>query len=80
MTNIEWVKNNDGSQGKTWNPTSGCSRKSDGCSRCYAETMTKRLAAMGQEKYQGLLNEHGRFNGVLKFSEKDLQIRQFPAP
>jgi protein gp37 len=64
-TSIEWADYN-------WNPLSGCSRKSKGCERCYAEKMTKRLAAMGQEKYQGLLNEQGRFNGVVKFSEKDL--------
>lgn len=65
MSNIEWT-------GKTWNPISGCSRKSDGCKNCYAEVMTKRLEAMGQEKYTGLLNEHGRFNGVIKFDEKAL--------
>lgn len=65
MSKIEWT-------GKTWNPLSGCSRKSTGCENCYAEVMTKRLALMGQEKYQGLLNEHGRFNGVVKFSESDL--------
>lgn len=64
-TNIEWTEFN-------WNPLSGCSRKSAGCENCYAETMTKRLAAMGQEKYRGLLNEHDRFNGIVKFSEADL--------
>lgn len=64
-TNIEWTEFN-------WNPLSGCSRKSAGCENCYAEKMTKRLAAMGLEKYQGLLNEQGRFNGVIKFSENDL--------
>lgn len=67
MSKIEWT-------GKTWNPLSGCSRKSDGCKNCYAEVMTKRLAAMGQEKYKGLLNEQGRFNGVMKFDEKALLI------
>ncbi len=64
-TNIEWTDFN-------WNFLSGCSRKSAGCENCYAEKMTKRLDAMGQEKYKGLLNEHGRFNGTVKFSEKDL--------
>ncbi|HVE56560.1 MAG TPA: phage Gp37/Gp68 family protein [Pyrinomonadaceae bacterium] len=64
-TNIEWT-------GETWNPISGCSRKSEGCQNCYAEVMTKRLAAMGQEKYKGLLNDQNRFNGTIKFDEKAL--------
>ncbi|RNJ78985.1 MAG: phage Gp37/Gp68 family protein [Nitrosopumilus sp. B06] len=41
---IEWTE-------ATWNPTSGCSKISPGCKNCYAETMTKRLLAMGQQKY-----------------------------
>lgn len=39
-TDIQWVKNKDGSQGKTWNPVTGCTPISEGCARCYA----KRLA------------------------------------
>ncbi len=35
----------------TWNPTTGCDKLSAGCKFCYAETMTKRLKGMGQEKY-----------------------------
>ncbi len=35
----------------TWNPTTGCSKISSGCKFCYAETMTRRLKGMGQEKY-----------------------------
>lgn len=35
----------------TWNPTTGCDKLSAGCKYCYAEVMTKRLQAMGQEKY-----------------------------
>lgn len=65
MSNIEWT-------GDTWNPIVGCSRISDGCKNCYAETMTKRLAAMGLPKYQGLLNEQGRFNGETRFDEDAL--------
>ena len=51
-SNIEWTN-------KTWNPTSGCSHysyseKNDGneCLNCYAETLTKRLKAMGKERYK----------------------------
>lgn len=35
----------------TWNPTTGCDKLSAGCKFCYAETMTRRLKGMGQEKY-----------------------------
>lgn len=42
---IEWTE-------ATWNPTSGCSKISPGCKNCYAETLTKRLKAMGQKKYK----------------------------
>lgn len=41
---IEWTE-------MTWNPTTGCDKLSAGCKFCYAETMTKRLKGMGQEKY-----------------------------
>lgn len=43
-TRIEWTD-------KTWNPITGCSKKSTGCLHCYAEVMARRLKAMGQEKY-----------------------------
>ena len=44
MTKIEWVKNADGSQGKTWNPIVGCSIVSPGCTNCYAmDIAAKRL-------------------------------------
>jgi len=44
MTNIEWVKNKDGTKGKTWNPVTGCRKISAGCKHCYAERMARRLA------------------------------------
>lgn len=50
-TKIEWVKNQDGTQGTTWNPVTGCSKCSPGCLNCYAERMHRRLQAMGQAKY-----------------------------
>ncbi len=43
-TKIEWTD-------KTWNPITGCTKKSTGCLHCYAEVMSRRLKAMGQEKY-----------------------------
>ena len=36
----------------TWNPVTGCTKISSGCRNCYAEIMSRRLKAMGQEKYQ----------------------------
>lgn len=41
---IEWT-------GSTWNPITGCTKYSDGCTNCYAETMAIRLKNMGLEKY-----------------------------
>ena len=48
-TKIEWTD-------KTWNPVTGCSKRSIGCINCYAETMTRRLCAMGQKKYKNGFN------------------------
>ena len=47
MTSIEWTD-------RTWNPLTGCSVVSPGCTNCYAMRLAKRLEAMGMEKYQGL--------------------------
>ncbi len=44
-TKIEWTE-------MTWNPTTGCTKVSQGCKFCYAEIMSKRLKAMGMEKYK----------------------------
>ena len=33
-------------------PVTGCNKVSPGCKNCYAETMARRLKAMGQEKYR----------------------------
>ncbi len=42
---IEWTE-------MTWNPTTGCDKISQGCKFCYAEIMSKRLQAMGIDKYK----------------------------
>ena len=44
-SSIEWTE-------LTWNPVTGCTKVSAGCKFCYAETMTRRLQAMGLEKYK----------------------------
>lgn len=40
MTKIEWVRNDDGTQGKTWNPVTGCLHN---CDYCYARGITRRF-------------------------------------
>ena len=45
ISSIEWTE-------MTWNPTTGCTKISAGCKYCYAEVMTRRLMAMGIEKYK----------------------------
>jgi protein gp37 len=45
QSSIEWTE-------MTWNPTTGCNKVSAGCKFCYAEVMTRRLQAMGIDKYK----------------------------
>ena len=45
FSTIEWTE-------VTWNPVTGCTKISDGCRFCYAERMSKRLLAMGLDKYK----------------------------
>ena len=45
MSKIEWTE-------QTWNPVTGCTKVSPGCKHCYAETMSKRLQAMGAHGYE----------------------------
>jgi protein gp37 len=42
---IEWTES-------TWNPVTGCTKISHGCKHCYAERMSERLQAMGQDNYR----------------------------
>ncbi len=42
---IEWTES-------TWNPTTGCTKISEGCKNCYAEKLSKRLKSMGVKKYE----------------------------
>lgn len=44
MTTIEWTD-------ETWNPITGCTKYSEGCAHCYAESMANRLKLMGVKKY-----------------------------
>jgi protein gp37 len=58
-TSIEWTE-------MTWNPVTGCNKISAGCKFCYAEVMSKRLKAMGVEKYSNAFK--------LTLHESDLNI------
>jgi protein gp37 len=42
---IEWTET-------TWNPVTGCTRISSGCTNCYAYRMAKRLQAVGNVRYK----------------------------
>jgi protein gp37 len=73
-TKIEWTE-------ATWNPITGCSVHSAGCTNCYAMKMAWRLQAManaGNEKlahYQGTVKkvkENAVWTGKLGFSEDAL--------
>lgn len=46
---IEWTE-------KSWNPSTGCTKISLGCENCYAESLSKRLKAMGIKKYKDGFN------------------------
>jgi protein gp37 len=45
QSKIEWTE-------LTWNPITGCTKISAGCKFCYAEIMSRRLKAMGVDKYK----------------------------
>lgn len=45
QSRIEWTE-------MTWNPTVGCTKISPGCKNCYAESMARRLQAMGMREYE----------------------------
>lgn len=65
MTKIEWTS-------KTVNPFVGCRKISAGCNHCYAEKMSMRLCAMGQEKYFPVVTPNG-WNGNTNFAKKELK-------
>lgn len=46
---IEWTN-------ATWNPITGCTKVSQGCKHCYAETLAQRLKAMGTPGYEDGFN------------------------
>ena len=67
---IEWTD-------ATWNPVRGCSRVSEGCRNCYAETVANRFCGPGSP-YEGVVQVDadgkglGKWNGQIKFVERRL--------
>ena len=84
LSKIEWTET-------TWNPVTGCTKISHGCKLCYAERMSKRLQAMGMEKYrrgfevvvhESVLRDPLRWNGpriVFVNSMSDLFHKAVPS-
>lgn len=52
LSDIEWTD-------ATWNPVSGCTMVSPGCTNCYAMRMAARLQAMGHPSYRGVTRHSG---------------------
>jgi len=76
---IEWTES-------TWNPVTGCRKVSAGCANCYAERMSKRLAAMARADeaagrdpgkkigYLHVINRDGRWNGDVFLDEGAVNV------
>jgi protein gp37 len=68
-TNIEWTDS-------SWPVVTGCSRVSEGCTRCYAERLTAtRLRNVPAYKDLAVLNSNGeaRWTGEVRLNEKVLE-------
>lgn len=53
LSDIEWTD-------ATWNPVSGCTILSPGCTNCYAMRMAARLQAMGHPSYRDVTRKSGK--------------------
>lgn len=60
-TSIEWTDT-------IWNPIRGCSRVSEGCRHCYAETVGNRFKGPGLP-YEGLIATSGQWNNEIRVVE-----------
>ena len=67
MTKIEWVKDKDGTQGKTWNPVTGCAPISSGCKNCYVKSIAKRF--WGDRNFSNIQLHENRLNVPLKWKK-----------
>jgi protein gp37 len=70
LSDIEWTD-------ATWNPISGCTILSPGCTNCYAMRMAARLQAMGHPSYAGVtrkVNKKAVWTGKLHLNAKALEV------
>lgn len=70
LSDIEWTD-------ATWNPVTGCSMASPGCTNCYAMRMAARLEAMGQSNYVGTTRKSGTryvWTGEVNLIESALEV------
>ena len=67
-TKIEWAQ-------KVWNPVTGCSKVSAGCTNCYAEREWTRLSANPKSVYYGR-----KFNDVAIHPERLEQPLRWTKP
>lgn len=51
-TKIEWTRGDDGAAGATWNPVTGCTKVSEGCDHCYAETFAERWRGVSGHPFE----------------------------
>jgi len=63
-SSIEWVRSSDGSPGATWNPVTGCTKISPGCTYCYAERLAERF---GRQKFTDIVLHPDRLDLPLEW-------------
>lgn len=74
-TNIEWVRNPDGSKGETWPVVTGCTPVSGGCRNCYAARMAA-TRLKHHPRYEGLAtieNGKARWTGKVRLNRDVLE-------
>lgn len=74
MTKIEWVRSPDGTQGKTWNVTLGCSKVSPGCDGCYAISVAHRAMTPAHKGLTFLSNHGPDWTGEVRCLPERLDI------
>ena len=70
LSDIEWTD-------ATWNPVSGCTIISPGCTNCYAMRMAARLQAMGHASYRDVTRKSGKrhvWTGKIVLNSRVLDI------
>ena len=70
LSDIEWTD-------ATWNPVTGCTIISPGCTNCYAMRMAARLQAMKHTAYEGVTRKSGKrqvWTGTVRENENALEV------